>query len=125
MNLLFCLIFLRHPKARGRCSQSEATLFRRGTKNLGALPETFSGGTEQSRVDEAAGRRNCPEAVPKKMNGEKGGCTELVNPRRGGTYRNSVHARSIGYGAVEGGKFISTLRRVVSVVRERCLPHSN
>jgi hypothetical protein len=29
------------------------------------------GGTEQSRVGEAAGRRNCPEAVPEEQRGRK------------------------------------------------------
>src|SRR5437764_14005992 len=32
----------------------------------------FLGGAEQSRVGEAAGRRNCPEAVPEEQRGRKG-----------------------------------------------------
>src|SRR6266436_6681688 len=53
-----CPIFLRHPEARGLCSQGERVLYGRGLRG--------SGGTRK-----AAGRRNWPEAVPRKGSGRK------------------------------------------------------
>src|SRR5882762_5052169 len=54
------------------CSQSQRLLFRRNTRNLRRCFTRFVGRNRKSRRREAVGRRNYPEAVPKKMGKKEG-----------------------------------------------------
>src|SRR5579859_5399337 len=74
-----CPIFLGHPEARGRCSQGEQMLYGRDLVPFGR--------SRESRSREAAGRRNWPEAVPRKMSGRKRDtyATQMKSARGGGT----------------------------------------
>jgi len=57
-----CSIFLGHQEARGRCSQGKRVL-------MGGLVPF--GRNRESRTRDDAGRRNWPEAMPRKMRGRK------------------------------------------------------
>ena len=61
----FCPISLGHPRAKRILLPRRAAAFWEG-------PERFLGRNRESRSREAAGRRNYPEAVPKKRSGGKG-----------------------------------------------------
>src|SRR6266436_4435611 len=58
-----CPIFLGHPDARGRCSQSERVLYGRDL--------CCSGGTGKAEPAKLPGAGIWPEAVPKKMDSRK------------------------------------------------------
>src|SRR5580704_3644406 len=71
--LLFLPHFPEAPQSEGRCSQSERLHSGRDPRSLGT--------NRESRGREAAGRRNSPEAVPRKRSGRKRRCTRLGKNR--------------------------------------------
>src|ERR1700722_4847236 len=70
----FCPIFLRHPKARATAPKASGCI-------PGGTRVVF-GRNRESRRREAAGRRNSPEAVPRKRSGRKRPCTGIRQNRK-------------------------------------------
>ena len=65
----FCPIFLGHPRARASASKAERLLYRREPM-FGWVAEIV-GWNRESRLSEAAGRGNSPEAKPRTRDGRK------------------------------------------------------
>jgi hypothetical protein len=73
LNLLFLPYFLGAPKKRGVLLPRRVAAFWEGP--------VMYGRNREIRSREAAGRRNWPEAVPRKMNGKKRMLTEVNRNR--------------------------------------------
>jgi hypothetical protein len=72
-----CPVFLRHSKARASAPKASGCILGGTQRN--------SGRNRESRRREAAGRRNWPEAVPRRMSGGRSALTEHSDNQRTGS----------------------------------------